>query len=488
MTASPGKTVTGECEESHRVGKRQTDMRALLLDERTYHGRGSHRFTSEVLRSRSVLYTTKLEAAVEDEGDEASAGSTSTQAILNLVIATAGGIGMVTLPGTFSTVGYLEGILLLVISSLCACVSLVLLNLACGVRKESSSSYGELVASSLGPAGSYVLEALTLAYCFGQVICYLGAIGGQLKSLSSLILTSMNLSLSAHWSIGSAALLMFPLSLLPEKSAMRFAGAVGTFCMIFIVATVVLGDGISAVRRGGACSLAASDHNVPAKHAFSHSISAMLKSAPIFLFSMNASVIYVPVRKEHQAGSLSGGRSTAESYIVIGCSLFASAFFYLLCAVTAYYAYCSEIPENVVDVWPLSWIPGILARAALSLELLVAGAGIYIPLGRASLWHLIRGPEASSPASTTTRAFASFAIVLLGVFGSILLSGALTLPLAMTSALCVTAQMFVLPGLILYKTSVKCGGGRGCSTTALGFALVGIVFGILSLAALFGAF
>jgi hypothetical protein len=59
----------------------------------------------------------------------------------------------------------------------------------------------------------------------------------------------------------------------------------------------------------------------------------------------------------------------------------------------------------------------------------------------------------------------------------------------MTSALCVTAQMFVLPGLILYKTSVqKGGGGRGCSTTALGFALVGIVFGVLSLAALFGAF
>ena len=100
----------------------------------------------------------------------------------------------------------------------------------------------------------------------------------------------------------------------------------------------------------------------------------------------NASVIYVPVRKEHQAG---GARRT-ESYIVIGCSLFASALFYLLCAVTAYYAYCSEIPENVVDVWPLSWIPGIFARAALSLELLVAGAGIYIPLGRASLWHLIR--------------------------------------------------------------------------------------------------
>ena len=353
-------------------------MRAPLLGERTHRGHGSHRFTSEVIKSRSVLLRSKLDAAVEDEEDENEFRTTTTQAILNLVIATAGGIGMVTLPGTFSTVGYLEGILLLVISFLCAAFSLVCLNLACNARKEFSSSYGELVASSLGPSGSYVLEALTLAYCFGQVICYLGAIGGQLKSLSSLVSTA---NLSAHWSIGSAALLMFPLSLLPEKSAMRFAGAVGTFCMIFIVATVVLGDGVSALRKG-ACSLASGA--VPA--AYSPSISAMLRSAPIFLFSMNASVIYVPVRKEHQAG---GARRT-ESYIVIGCSLFASALFYLLCAVTAYYAYCSEIPENVVDVWPLSWIPGIFARAALSLELLVAGAGIYIPLGRASLWHLIR--------------------------------------------------------------------------------------------------
>ena len=191
-------------------------------------------------------------------------------------------------------------------------------------------------------------------------------------------------------------------------------------------------------------------------------------------------MIYVPVRKEHKAS----GAGSAASSILIGSSLLSAGLFYLLCSATAYYAYCSEIPENVVDVWPNSWTPGVFAKVALSLELLVAGAGIYIPLGTASFWHLIRGPEVITPASFLTRALVSFALVLFGVIGSILLSGALTLPLAVTSALCVTAQMFVLPGLILYKVKVN-KDQRALSIMPLAFALVGLLLGVLSLAALF---
>lgn len=135
-----------------------------LLDgerrERAHHR--SHRLSSEVIRSRSVLLKCKPN---EGEGEpledvsETKVGSTTTQAILNLVIATAGGIGMVTLPGVFSVVGYLEGILLLVTSGVCAAISLALLNSACDARKEASSSYGALVAASLGvhvdPFSSY---------------------------------------------------------------------------------------------------------------------------------------------------------------------------------------------------------------------------------------------------------------------------------------------------------------------------------------------
>ena len=70
---------------------------------------------------------------------------------------------MVTLPGSFAILGYAEGALALVAASTAAAWSLVLLDSACKkVNKASSASYGALVASILGPAGCYALEALTL--------------------------------------------------------------------------------------------------------------------------------------------------------------------------------------------------------------------------------------------------------------------------------------------------------------------------------------
>ena len=73
---------------------------------------------------------------------------------------------------------------------------------------------------------------------------------------------------------------------------------------------------------------------------------------------------------------------------------------------------------------------------------------------------------------------ASLGILALGAAASILLSGALALPLAVTASLCVTAQLFVLPGLAVYRSSG--------SVAALVFSFVGIAFGVLSLLALFG--
>ena len=54
-----------------------------------------------------------------------------------------------------------------------------------------------------------------------------------------------------------------------------------------------------------------------------------------------------------------------------------AAFFYILTAEVSYYAYCQKIPDNVVDVWSKKWLPGILARLLLSVELIVAAAGRF---------------------------------------------------------------------------------------------------------------
>jgi hypothetical protein len=369
------------------------------------------------------------------------------------------------------------------------------------------------------------------------VIAYLGAIAGQVSSL----LTLIDIEVSIHICIAFIALLiMFPLSLLPKESSMRFAGFLGTICMIYIVLAVLLGDGFDAIRQGGGtlCSLdAASVGNGDTSNnneamAFSSSFTTLLKNAPIFLFAMNASVTYVPVRYQHQtclgqliSSSLSTPSSSTpkptptpttalssttsiikkESTTMIITAVSSAGFFYLVCSGVAYFAYCGDVPENVVDVWSFSWIPGLFARVFLAIELIMAAAGIYVPLGRAALWHLCYGPYATVAAKGCTRTIITFILIGIGAIGSIAIGGALALPLAITSALCGTAQMFVLPGLCVNKlllllqkkddnddnevddtsatTSNTIPGGR---LTAIGFAVLGMAFGILSLAALFG--
>lgn len=145
----------------------------------------------------------------------------------------------------------------------------------------------------------------------------------------------------------------------------------------------------------------------------------------------------------------------------------------------------------IVFCFYLRWLPGLLARVFLSVELAVAAARIYVPLGCAAFWHLMYGPYLSIAPGGFLRAFATLGVITIGAISSIALGGALALPLAVTSALCVTVQMFVLPGLCISKLSAAsavAGGGNlipGGSMTGLVFAVVGAAFGALSLAALF---
>lgn len=97
-------------------------------------------------------------------------------------------------------------------------------------------------------------------------MAYLGAISGQVISLLSLV--GIKEEVTIHECIWIVALVIIvPLSLLPEEgSSMRFAGFLGAICMVYIAFTVILGDGLRALQKGGLCSLspAASEPELPA--------------------------------------------------------------------------------------------------------------------------------------------------------------------------------------------------------------------------------
>lgn len=67
------------------------------------------------------------------------------------------------------------------------------------VHSNTTLSYGILEAEMLGTLGSNTLKLLTLVYCIGRVVAYLGAIDGQVNALLlSLLLPALAAAFAEH--------------------------------------------------------------------------------------------------------------------------------------------------------------------------------------------------------------------------------------------------------------------------------------------------
>ena len=294
-----------------------------------------------------------------------------------------GGVGMITLPGSFAQIGYGYGILFLLLSCLCAASSLCLLDWCCkavvkiaaksttttntntttsSTSDRMTSSYAGLDAFTLGSFGSQTLEWLTLVFCIGMVIGNLGAISNQLVVVLSLVDFTIT---QARATLIEACVIMFPLSLVPEESSMRFAGIIGSACMVYVIGTIFSGDGVPALRSGTVCALSkdtTDTEDTVATTAFTSSLVLLLQNAPLFLFALNGSTAYIPVRYHHvtllqhllglggSGGTTNSTPTTTaatatiqhETKNVILFSVSAGGFCYLLTCCVVYIAFCND--------------------------------------------------------------------------------------------------------------------------------------------------
>eukprot|EP00531_Pseudo-nitzschia_arenysensis_P021033 CAMPEP_0116119460 /NCGR_PEP_ID=MMETSP0329-20121206/2650_1 /TAXON_ID=697910 /ORGANISM="Pseudo-nitzschia arenysensis, Strain B593" /LENGTH=131 /DNA_ID=CAMNT_0003613157 /DNA_START=632 /DNA_END=1028 /DNA_ORIENTATION=+ len=67
-----------------------------------------------------------------------------------------------------------------------------------------------------------------------------------------------------------------------------------------------------------------------------------------------------------------------ESSVLVWTSIVMAGEVYLVATCVAYAAHCDSLPENVLDIWPITWIPGLLARLFLIVELMVISVGILL--------------------------------------------------------------------------------------------------------------
>lgn len=155
---------------------------------------------------------------------------------------------------------------------------------------------------------------------------------------------------------------------------------------------------------------------------------------------------------------------------------------YVICSASGYITFCGGTPDNVLDAFPTSHWPSLLARAALIVQLICASAGVYLPLARAALWHLMHGLGAEAPESIGLCAVVKLTMPILAAASmvAIALGGVLALPLSLTSAICTTGIMFVFPGLCVFAIAPKDGSFLQDIISPCAFAAAGIVVGAVS--------
>ncbi|CAK9113367.1 Threonine--tRNA ligase [Durusdinium trenchii] len=276
----------------------------------------------------------------------------------------------------------------------------------------------------------YCLEAFMLLYSFGLSVSYMGVIGTELAVLIPLVIV----------------VAMVPWEMEPPfvdacSDAYRFSkGEPGS---LFLVT-------------------------------WHSSFVALLSAVPMFSFCMNAATAFVSIRSE--MGNLLNEPAPKDVRALIWIAQTFALLDYLVSGAAGYVSFCQGAPDNVLDGFPLSHWPSLLARLAIALQLTCACSGVYIPLARAALTHLIKGLDSGAPEGMR-RIISTVLLVFLMVVVARLLHGALALPLGLTSAICTTAIMFVFPGLCAFTLKSK---SNWSKVLPLLFAATGFVIGTAS--------
>mmetsp|Transcript_93428 Transcript_93428/g.204492 ORF Transcript_93428/g.204492 Transcript_93428/m.204492 type:complete len:507 (-) Transcript_93428:94-1614(-) len=412
----------------------------------------------------------------------------------NLVLSSVG-VGALTLPYSIASIGWVQAGVLLIGCYFLSIYNLYLLDRVCRQLDDSSASatYAAVISSILGVKGAYLLEASMLLYSFGLTVSYFGVIGVELGTVFESRLLGWDCP-SNSFMVLAATFIVLPLSLLPEK-ILQYAGSIGTLCMAFTTFVVVVEApwSFSGTKLFDACGLS---DKVDQPDMWVTGASSLLAAIPIFTFCMNAATAFVSIR--HRMTPLSPtsddletsltaaspqdstpGESLQPQWSKVGSMIWigqtVALLDYVLAGAAGYFSFCSDVPDNVLDGYASSRRLAVAARLALALQLVLACAGVYIPLARAALASLTSGLE-SPPVRGGRRVVSSGVIVGLAVVVALALNGALQLPLGLTSSVCTTAMMFIFPG-IAAATLAKT---RGAKVLPNLFSLLGLAIGIAS--------
>lgn len=362
------------------------------------------------------------------------------------------GTGGLALGSVFAQCGLSGGLFLVVVIGIFSCASLLLIAYLVRRDPDNSPSVQHLALVHVGPRFSFFCSLLVLIFMWGSGIILLQIIRDNTQHIAQYISPSQcdyfNNSTSTSSSSTSSSIsvlcdgrllitllsvvFIFPLTLLPSFTFLSFASSFGVLCTAYAFGFVLVQSGVTIHSQAPLPTIQ-----------YGWITSLMLAfSVPTIVFSYMTHVAFVPMLRELR------NPSNGRVFSLVASSMAICLVIYAMLGSLPYVAIGPNIQQypNVLSVYPPSYPPAIVARIAVSVQMLF-GYPIGLFVGRLTIAHLL---HSSFPSHTAKRAL--FSLVWMSPALAIAV-GVTDISLAFTFVGSTTPLffMFVFPTLMLAK-------------------------------------
>lgn len=253
------------------------------------------------------------------------------------------GAGMLAMPAAIASVGWVLGILLVLISAGLSLLGLIMLTKCCD-RLGSGSSISS-IAKVTYPETCKLIDFALAMKCFGVAISYLIVIGDMMPTILLATNTESRLLLSRNFWILSSAFVVGPLAFLKNLDSLKYTSLAGLLAVVYMVF-------ISITNYFSNSDLVLPPGSEPKP--FESLSFAALKNVSIFIFAFTAHQNICTIKGE--------ASPIVSMKMVIHLSIWLSALAYLIFSVTCYATYGKLTMSNAFLNFPAFRIEMVIGR------------------------------------------------------------------------------------------------------------------------------
>lgn len=371
----------------------------------------------------------------------------SQRACVLTFVATALGSGVLALPYAFSLVGVLLGVLMLSVAAMVGALSLSILMITSRYTEAQTMAALLALATQSSLAG-VIMDAVSLIYGFAIFLALLIFEGDFVPAImQDLPWPSGYTSPGRTRCILGTAVLVLPLVIPSQVSALRYVAACSPFAILIMAFTVIL----EAPAYTAAASQAALTGDTGSElKLWDHSISNCLKAASIFFFSVmcHGNAVLVAHMLE---------RPSAARIVKVSCQANLMLWvLYSLIGIFGYLSFRAHVHGDFLLNYPITSVPIQFCRVLLA-SVCFVGIPINSPFGVQAGRNLAvaiatRGKKQQADPSAFGHALLATFMLGIATVSAIKLTDVAAVISALGGSL-TTLQMFWLPALVYRKVA-----------------------------------